>query len=141
MTEREFEEQSRGWDWYDLINFCNDNGYDVLVENIYSDESRNDVIREDVWEYRDSWEDMYNFLDDRITEGTSCDENMWRFDSWSGTWSLLDDEDLQDYIDDLYEEMEFDEENEEIEESEEETIHLDLTEIMFGDITELKEVL
>lgn len=127
MTEMEFREESRNWNWGDYAYFCREEGLDEYAEGIMSDDERDDWITEsldDLIRGSHSWKDVLRDLED-YDSYSSC---WWRLDDWGG-WVPLDNDCLQDAIDELYNIMEFeDEENEE----EYEEAEIDINELLFG---------
>ena len=95
MTRQEFIDEIN--DWWDLIDFCNSEGCDYL-ENIYTEESRDDYINEyqlEDWVRNNTWRNLYSLLDD-----IPSDYEYYRIDEY-GDWEGLDDYDFGDYKDDV----------------------------------------
>ena len=102
----------------ELIEFCNDYGYESHVEQIYDDEQRNDAIEEQINERREyeRWWEIRDWLYNLESEGSY---DYWRLDDY-GDWYGLDDSDFEDMKESLLSELDednfFDEEEEEGEE-------------------------
>lgn len=88
MTRHEFFEDIT--EWWQLIEFCRDNGYDGYVEDIYDDDGRDEFINECLvdWAREDTWRELLNRLDD-IPTGYA----YYRYNY--GDWDGLDDGDLE----------------------------------------------
>lgn len=101
----------------ELIEFCNDYGYESHIEQIYDDEQRNDAIEEQINERREyeRWWEIRDWLYNLESEGSY---DYWRLDDY-GDWCGLDDSDFEDMKENLLSELEEDNffDNEEDEES------------------------
>lgn len=97
MTRDEFFEEVT--DWGELLSFCYNNGYDDYVEDVYSEESRDEEIHNDLNErfYDDSWQSIMDYLD-----GIPCDYDYYRKDDY-GDWYGLDIYDFRERRDELVE--------------------------------------
>ena len=118
MTRREFEEEINNW--YDLLNFCSDNGL-YTCEDVVTWDVRDEYVNE--W-LRDlprgmDWEEVLSVLDE-IPRG----DGYFRCDSSTDFTELDDYDDFEAYKSDVLNEAEedgiFDEEEEDEEEEEEE---------------------
>lgn len=96
MTRNEFLENVTSFD--DLKDFCYNEDCSLL-EDVYDEEGRDDVINECLmdWARDDSWQDLYNRLDN-IPTGY----DWYRYDDY-GDWCSLDDEDFEEYKNDVLE--------------------------------------
>ena len=99
-------------DWDDLVNFCREWGYDNYVENVYSDDSLDDVLDEffsDMMSER-RWYDVKEAMDD-IPQGYD-----WYYFDWGDCYQL-DGYELEETKGRLLEELDedgfFDEEDDE----------------------------
>lgn len=101
----------------ELIEFCNDYGYESHIEQIYDDEQRNDAIEEQINERREyeRWWEIRDWLYNLESEGSY---DYWRLDDY-GDWCGLDDSDFEDMKENLLSELDEDNffDNEEDEES------------------------
>ena len=118
MTRQEFIDDITSW--WELIDFCNDEGYEDYIDDIYSEESREDYLDNDLVQRArnaGSWTDLLSTLDD-IPTGY----DYYRMDDY-GDWHPLDDYDFNDrkeeVLDRLDEDDFWDEEDEEEEPVEE----------------------
>jgi hypothetical protein len=120
MTRQEFIQEIDNNIW-NLHDFCYDNGYDYYFDDIYSNESRDDFINEEMADRsRDlTWEEMCSWLNDFPPSG---EYDWWYTDGW-GEWRGVDDDYLEGLINDIANELEadgyFDEEEEEEEDIDE----------------------
>lgn len=101
----------------ELIEFCNDYGYESHIEQIYDDEQRNDAIEEQINERREyeRWWEIRDWLYNLESEGSY---DYWRLDDY-GDWYGLDDSDFEDMKESVLRELDEDNffDNEEDEES------------------------
>ena len=90
----------------ELIEFCNDYGYESHIEQIYDDEQRNDAIEEQINERREyeRWWEIRDWLYNLESEGSY---DYWRLDDY-GDWCGLDDSDFEDMKENLLSELEED---------------------------------
>lgn len=99
----------------ELIEFCNDYGYEHQVDQIYDDAQRNDAIEEQINERREyeSWWEIRDWLYNLESEGSY---DYWRLDDY-GDWYGLDGSDFEDMKESVLNELDednfFDEEDEE----------------------------
>ena len=126
MTRQEFIDDVTTW--WELIDFCNDEGCDIC-EYVYSSDVYDDLINEDLQEMvkHESWQSIYDWLEDLPSGYDYYDtyddyvglDNNWDFDrykedvlEWAdndGTiWDEPEEEEEEEELDD-----EFDEEDEE----------------------------
>ena len=123
MTRQEFIEEINN-DIWNLHEFCCDNGYDYYFDDLYSSESRDDYINDEmVDKCRDlNWEEMYSWLNDFTPSG---EYEWWRIDGW-GDWAGVDDDYVEMLINNLANDLEsdgyFDEEEEEEEDKEDDIV-------------------
>lgn len=96
MTRNEFFDEVTSWG--ELIEFCLNNGCNGYVEDVYSDDGRDDYINENLvdWAQEESWRDLRDRLDDIET-----DYDYYEYDY--GDWRGLDDDDLQDRMEEVAE--------------------------------------
>ena len=89
MTRDEFYEEVASW--YDLINFCSDNGCEDFVSDIYDEDARDEYINDCLvdWARSDTWTELYSRLED-IPTGYEYYRNEY------GDWEGLDDGDFDD---------------------------------------------
>lgn len=71
-------------DIYDLVRFCWDNGYDGEVENVYSADSRNDCINDEINSWGSDWTNLRDYLSD-LEDSDQYD--YWLRDDYDGTWT------------------------------------------------------
>lgn len=97
MTREEFFDQIT--DWYELIDFCLNNGYDDYCNDIYSEDSRDDEVCYELKERFDdsSWQRIRDYLND-LPE----DYEYYRRDDY-GDWHGLDVYDFRDRRDEIVE--------------------------------------
>jgi len=104
--------------WYELIDFCNEEGYEDYINDIYSEESRDDYLNYSLVEMArqaDSWESLLETLND-IPTGY----DYYRQDDY-GDWVVLDcDYDFRERKDEVLERLDDDEFWDDYEEEEEE---------------------
>lgn len=114
MTRQEFIDDITSW--WELIDFCNDEGYEEFVEDIFDEEDRDSYINDnllDMARNADSWEDLLSTLRD-IPTGY----DYYRRDDYD-EWSGADDYDFNEIKDDLLERLDEDEFWEDYDEEEE----------------------
>ena len=109
--------------WYELIDFCNDEGYEDYINDIYSEESRDDYISNDLVDMArnaDSWVSLMETLQD-IPTGY----DYYRQDDYGEWFGLDDDYDFRDRKEEILDRLDedefwddYDEEEEPIEEYE-----------------------
>ena len=94
MTRQEFIDDIT--QWWELIDFCDENDCD-FCSDIYSDDERDEIVNENLleWARTEIWQDLYNRLDE-ITTGYS----YYRADEHGG-WDGLDDYDFDEIKDDV----------------------------------------
>ena len=95
MTRDEFIEQVN--ETYELVRFCYDNSLDDLVDYIYAEDTFNELIDEDISDWRDGWQDLYKFLDELPTSS----ETDYYYRDCYGDWyefTYSDEENLKDDI-------------------------------------------
>lgn len=97
MTRQQFIDEVN--DWWELIDFCNE--YECsYCEDVYSEESRDDYINEDLVDMArnaDSWSSLLDILND-ITTGYDYYRRT-DYDDWEG----LGDYEFNDYKNDVLE--------------------------------------
>lgn len=114
MTRQEFLDEITTW--YDLIEWCNNHGCSYC-DNIYSDEARDEYINDNLVDMaRDN--DWYDLRD--ILCGLPTGYDYWLRDEY-GDWYGVDDE-FAEYFDEV---LEWADENNEFDESEEEPVYVD----------------
>lgn len=93
MTRTEFINEVTAW--YELIDFCNDNGCDEL-ENICDDDYRDEYINDNLveWARYDGWRDLLSRLQD-FDEHSGYD--YYRYDEDYCEYVGLDHDDFADY--------------------------------------------
>lgn len=101
MTRNDFIEDITSW--YELIDFCNDEGCEDYVEDVYSEDSYDDYINEEVRDRvrQDGWQDILSWLQN-LPDGY----DYYIRDDY-GEWRGADDDDFEsikrdviDYMDD-----------------------------------------
>jgi hypothetical protein len=95
MTRQEFIDEINNW--WELIDFCNDEGCDYL-DNVYTAEARDDYINDyqlGDWARDNSWRILRDILDD-LYDGYE----YYKLDDW-GDWMYLNDEDFESYKSDV----------------------------------------
>ncbi len=94
MTRTQFQEGIN--DFSDLIDFCNEIGCDYC-EDIYDDDSRDEVIEEDLADYirENGWRDTRDWL-----YGIETGYDWYKRDNY-GDWVGLGDADFEQYKDDV----------------------------------------
>ena len=131
MTKGEFLAMILDFD--DLYAWCYDNGYEHIIENVFTECDMNEFINDDITEYLrwDGWRAVYNNLYDMPDEG--C-EYYVRIGDGLNDWEPLTEDDFSDYLSRLCDELEDDEffENETEAEDEDEDD---------GDVTATREML
>ena len=117
MRRAEFLEESCDWDWSDAMSFCWNNGYDSMVEDFYTPDSRDEYINNDLSDMiRDrSWNEVRDTLNEYLD---SDNYDCWKLDYYYGEWEGLNDtDDLRNFIEELLETLDddnfFDEDDEE----------------------------
>lgn len=103
MTREEFVRDICSW--YDLVEFCIDEGYDELVDDIYSEESRDEDLDNEIsYMAREvsSWMELRDVLDS-IPEGYE----YYKKDGWD--WYGLDQYDFSERKDDILQKLDDDE--------------------------------
>ena len=124
MTIREFDETIETF--WDLKNFCEDNGYEYFTENIVDEYTMDSIIIDKVRTILDlwNWEEIRDYLDD-IPEGGDGDYYELH-DNGSDDITIFDNDDFEYLRREVREQLEmdgfFDEDDEEdavVEEEEE----------------------
>lgn len=111
MTRQEFIDEINNW--WELIDFCNDEGCDYL-DNVYTAEARGDCINDyqlEGWARDNLWRNLLDILND-LYDGYE----YYKLDGY-GDWVYLNDEDFESYKSDVLDWAEqnyvFDEDEEE----------------------------
>ena len=127
MTRQEFIDDVTTW--WELIDFCNDEGCDIC-EYVYSSDVYDDLINEDLHEMvkHESWQSIYDWLEDLPSGYDYYDtyddyvglDNNWDFDrykedvlEWADNDGTIWDEEPEEEEEEEELDDEFDEEDEE----------------------------
>lgn len=95
MTRQEFINDVSSW--WELIDFCNDEGCDIcsdVVDDDYKDEYVNEHLTE--WARENTWQDLLDIL-----RNIPDDSNYYRFDDYGDLESLDDYSDFENYKEDV----------------------------------------
>ena len=101
----------------ELISFCYNHGYDYYVEDIYCDETRNELIDNEISEWGGTWWELRGYLYDLADRG---DYDYWRRDDYDGSWVGIDEDEFESMKSDVLENLDndgfFDDDDEDDEE-------------------------
>lgn len=99
MTRIEFEENVT--EWWELMNFCSDNGCEEFVENVVDDDYRDEYIDEMLVDMarNNSWRDMLDILNDYYNDGGY---DYYIYDEYYGRYQGADEDDFRRYKDEVY---------------------------------------
>ncbi len=108
MTREEFVRDANDWNWWDLISWCYNNGYEYFAGDFYSNDARDEYIDDEIAEFCSdwNWRQVRDYLND-IPE-PYYDSGYWYRDGY-GNWIECDDERFGDTLNDLLDELDNDE--------------------------------
>ena len=98
MTRAEFIDEVT--EWWELIDFCNDNRCEDLVENLYSEDARNEYIDDCLvdWAHDNGWRDLLDILRDYENEDGY---DYYVYDEYYGRYVGATTDDFRTYKDEV----------------------------------------